>query len=109
MKPYLDKLRIKDVKHLAKLLKSSPEELHGICNKISSSPKSYYIQWEKKTQTGKIRPMVKIHGRLKEILDELNKLLQRIKVPDYIHGGVKGKSTVTTAKLPCRKTYGCTS
>jgi hypothetical protein len=95
MKPYLDKLRIKDVKNLAKLLKSSPEELLSICKKISSSPESYYTQWTKKTKTGKSRPMVKIHGRLKIILDKLNKLLQRIKVPDYVHGGVKGKSTVT--------------
>ena len=75
MKVYIDKLRIRDVKHLAKQLKTSPKELNELCNNISTSPQKYYIQWTKITKKGKERPMVKIHGRLREILDELKNLL----------------------------------
>jgi len=98
MKTYIDKLRIRDVKHLAKLLKTSPRELKELYSNLSTSPQKYYIQWTKRTKKGKERPMVKIHGRLREILNELKNLLQRIKVPAYIHGGIKGKSTITNAK-----------
>lgn len=98
MKTHIDKLRIRDVKHLAKLLQTDPKEVNELCDNISTSPQKYYIQWTKKTKKGKERPMVKIHGRLREILDELKNLLQRIKVPAYIHGGIKGKSTITNAK-----------
>ncbi len=98
MKVYIDKLRIRDVKHLAKLLRTSPKELDELCNNISTFPQKYYIQWYKEDKKGKKRPMVKICGRLREILDELKNMLQRIKVPAYIHGGIKGKSTITNAK-----------
>ncbi len=98
MKAYIHKLKIKDVKHLAKLLHTTPKELNEICDNISATPQKYYIQWTKKTKTGKERPMVKIHGRLREILDKLKKILERIKVPAYVHGGIKGKSTITNAR-----------
>lgn len=98
MKNYIDKLKIRDVKHLAKLLKTSTEELYKLRDIISSEPERYYTQWEKKIKKGKIRPMVKIHGRLREILDVLKKLLQRIRMPSYVHGGVRGKSTITNAR-----------
>lgn len=97
MKKYIDKLRIRDVKHLAKLLRTSTEELYKLCDTISSKPELYYTQWEKKTKKGKIRPMVKIHGRLREILNTLKNLLQRIRMPYFVHGGVPGKSTITNA------------
>ncbi len=97
MKKYIDKLRIKDVKHLAKLLSTSTKELYKLCDTISSKPKVYYTQWNKKTKKGKVRPMVKIHGRLREILNNLKNLLQRIRMPYYVHGCVPDKSTITNA------------
>ena len=98
MKRYIHKLRIRDVEHLARLLRTSPQELSLLCRQIDSSPESYYIQWSKITKKGKIRPMVKIHGRLREILDRLHSLLQRVEVSSYVHGGVRGRSTLTNAE-----------
>lgn len=83
---------------MAKLLSTSEEELHKLCDIISSEPEIYYIQWKKETKKGKTRSMVKIHGRLREILDVLTKLIQRIRVPFYVHGGVPCKSTITNAR-----------
>lgn len=103
MKTHTRNLRIKDVKHLARLLRTNPDELCTLCGKISSSPDRYYLQWLKETKKGKIRPMVKIHGRLREILDELKHLLQAIELPSYIHGGVPGRSTHTNAEPHLRR------
>ena len=90
-------LKIKDVKHLAMHLGTTPKELRKICDIIDNSPSNYYIQWEKKFKNGKIRPMVDIRGRLRNVLDRLNYLLQKIALPEYIHGGVPNKSTRTNA------------
>jgi RNA-directed DNA polymerase len=98
IKKRIKALKIKDVVHLAKHLGTSPNELQKICNNIALSPKKYYFQWDKKFRNGKIRPMVKVFGRLREILDRLNYLLQHIDLPPYVHGGVPGRSTRTNAK-----------
>lgn len=87
--------------HLAKHLGTTPQELDEICCNIENHPSKYYFRWEKKTKKGKVRPMVKVYGRLRNVLDRLNCLLQRIELPPYVHGGVPGCSTVTNA-LPHR-------
>ncbi|MGA2172478.1 MAG: reverse transcriptase family protein [Sedimentisphaerales bacterium] len=94
-------LRIRDLTHLAKHLGTTPPELDEICHNIETHPRKYYFHWEKKTKKGKVRPMVKVYGRLRNVLDRLNYLLQRIKLPPYVHGGVPGRSTITNA-LPHR-------
>jgi RNA-directed DNA polymerase len=94
-------LRIRDLTHLAKHLGTSPDELDKICLNIESHPSKYYFCWEKKTKKGKVRPMVNVYGRLRNVLDRLNRLLQRIELPPYVHGGVPGHSTITNA-LPHR-------
>lgn len=98
MKKKLKNLRIKEVKHLAMHLGTNTSELNNICHTIDTSPRKYYFQWHKTFKNGKIRPMVKIHGRLRVILDRLKKLFQRIDLPPYVHGGVPGRSTKTNAK-----------
>jgi RNA-directed DNA polymerase len=94
-------LRIRDLTHLAKHLGTSPDELDRMCHDIERYPSKYYFCWEKKAKNGKVRPMVKVYGRLRKVLDRLNCLLQRIELPYYVHGGVPGRSTVTNA-LPHR-------
>jgi RNA-directed DNA polymerase len=47
--------------------------------------------------------MVKVHGALRRLLDRLNYLLQKIPLPEYVHGGVPGKSTRTNAKTHTHK------
>ena len=103
IKKSIKTLKIKDVVHLAKHLGTSPKELHTICNNISIRPQKYYFQWDKKFRNGKIRPMVKVYGRLRVILDRLNYLLQHIDLPPYVHGGVPGRSTRTNAEPHLKK------
>ena len=93
----LKNLRIKEVKHLAMHLGTNISEINKICHTIDTSPQKYYFQWPKKFKNGKIRPMVKIQGRLRAILDRLKVLLQNIELPLYVHGGVLGHSTKTNA------------
>ncbi|MBL7154181.1 MAG: RNA-directed DNA polymerase [Phycisphaerae bacterium] len=97
MKRRIYNLRIRDVQHLAKLLSTTPQELHALCDTVASHPKRYYVQWSKPTKKGKIRPMVKIHGRLRAILDQLKSLLHTIALPSHVHGGVPKRSTYTNA------------
>ena len=103
IKKRIKTLKIKDVVHLAKHLGTSPKELIKICNNIALSPQKYYFQWDKKFRNGKIRPMVKVYGRLRVILDRLNYLLQHIDLPPYVHGGVPGRSTRTNAEPHLKK------
>lgn len=103
IKKTIKSLKIKDVIHLAKHLGSSPKELNMICDTISVSPQKYLFQWIKKFPNGKTRPMVKVYGRLRVILDRLNYLLQHIELPPYVHGGVPGRSTRTNAEPHLKK------
>lgn len=98
IKRQIESLRIRDLTHLAKHLGTTPYELDEICHNIETHRRKYYFCWEKKTKKGKVRPMVMIFGRLRNILDRLNYLLQQIKLPPYVHGGVPGCSTITNAQ-----------
>jgi len=85
-------LNIRDVRHLCKLLGTSPEELERIC----AEPKRYYRQSQLVIR-GKTRPIATPHGRLRETLDRLQSLLQRVCLPESIHGGRRGYSYITNA------------
>lgn len=89
----LKKLKIKSVKHLCSHLHTTPRELDNICANIER----YYYSQTKKDSKGKERQLDTPQGRLRAILDKLNTLLQRIELPDCIHGGRKGHSTKTNA------------
>lgn len=102
MKP-LVALNIRDVRHLCKLLGTSPEEL----KKISAEPKRYYRESQLVIK-GKVRPIATPHGRLREILDRLQALLQRVSLPESIHGGRRGYSYITNAlSHVCKPTVLC--
>lgn len=91
-------LRIQDVTHLCKHLGSSLNELAHLCLK----PEWYYRQGPRRIK-GKTRHIATPEGRLRQILDRLQALLQRVVLPESIHGGVKGHSPRTNAVVHLRK------
>ncbi|MBN2272393.1 MAG: RNA-directed DNA polymerase [Sedimentisphaerales bacterium] len=97
IKRIVDKLRIVEVKHLSMHLGSTPVELAHVCSSISRHPSQYYRWWNKCFPNGKTRPMVEVRGRLREILDRLNDLLQHVCLPEYVNGGVPGRSVLSNA------------
>ena len=94
----LRKLNIRDVKHLEKHLHSSVKELEN----ISKNSKCYYKEWDKDTG-GKVRHFAEPKGRLREILVQLKYLLQRIELPEMLHGGIKWHSTRSNAEPHCHQ------
>jgi len=94
----LHALNICDVKHLCCHLGTTPKELERIC----SAPDKYYRK-EVRNIKGKIRSLSIPRKRLLEIQKRLNQLLQRVIVPENIHGGLRGHSHITNAMLHARK------
>lgn len=97
MRP-LSALCIRDIEHLCKHLGADPRELQRICDGIERCPRRYYREWSK-TIKGKLRPICEPIGRLKELLVRLNALLQRLALPGNLHGGVKGRSPLSNARV----------
>jgi len=94
----LHALNICDVKHLCCHLGTTPKELERIC----SAPEKYYRKEERNFE-GKMRSLSIPRKPLLEIQKRLNRLLQRIIVPENIHGGLRGHSHITNAMLHSRK------
>lgn len=92
MQKELITLRIKSIKSLCHLLCTNQIELEKICNSIDS-----FYKRHTQNRNGKERPIAEPIGRLRNILDKLQTLLQRISLPPYIHGGRKGHSNITNA------------
>lgn len=85
-------LNIRDERHLCKHLGVSKKELDSICKRIES----WYYQSSRNIK-GKIRQIATPKDKLRKILDRLQELLQRILLPECIHGGTKGHSNITNA------------
>ncbi|MCP4991150.1 MAG: hypothetical protein GY928_35380 [Colwellia sp.] len=94
----LSALNICDVKHLCKHLGTNITELDSVCKEIEK----YYRQSTRNIK-GKIRQISTPKDRLREILDRLQVLLQRVCLPDCIHGGRKGYSYISNALPHIRK------
>lgn len=94
----LETLNIKDVKHLCKHLGCSEKELEGFC----AYPKSHYHQFPLRRKN-KTRPIAEPIGKLKSVLKKLQQLLNRLEIPSYMHGGIKGRSPITNANGHTRK------
>jgi RNA-directed DNA polymerase len=99
---------INTLKHLAFILKCSTtaEEILKICGDLESNneeiDKKYYRKQEvEKVSSGKvkIRTLYPSLGRLKLIQERIRKnILQKIELPVFLHGGIKGRSNLTNAK-----------
>lgn len=94
----LSALNIRDVRHLCKHLGTFPGELERICR----APKRHYRYRTMETK-GKVRPLATPHGELRGILDRLQSLLQRVALPQSIHGGRRKHSYLTNARPHVRK------
>jgi len=92
------KLNIRDVNHLCMRLGISIDKLDRICANINK----YYRCWDAERK-GKIRPIATPTGQLRPIVNRLNTILQELAIPDNIHGGVKGRSTISYAKGHIKK------
>lgn len=88
----LEKLNIRDIRHLCYRLKCNERELL----KFSKYPNRYY-HYGKIVTKNKERPTATPIGRFGEIVNNVKYLLNHIKLPDYLHGGIKGRSPVTNA------------
>lgn len=92
----LCKLAIRDKKHLCYLLKINYNNLTQICDGISRNPRKYY-SFKLMIKKGKVRNLATPKGELRRILRNLNILLQRFDFPNNMHGGIKGRTTLTYA------------
>lgn len=90
---------IKDVKHLCRLLHCNKTLLKKLC----ANPERYYKQFPLLVGD-KIRPIKQPTGKLDEILHKVKGLLDKIELPPYVHGGVKGHSPKTNASSHIHKT-----
>jgi len=98
----LEKLNIRDVKHLGWILASYPEELDAICQGIDQTPQRYYREFPLPCK-GKPRPGAVPQGRLRVVQESLNAYLQRIGLPEWLQGGIRGRSNLTNAKVHAGK------
>src|SRR5260221_14367201 len=93
-------LNIKSIHHLALHLEISETQLL----RIAASMQRHVRPFNQKKDSGGYRQLHDPAPVLKEIQRRINKrLLQTISLPDELHGGVPGKSTVTNASPHVRK------
>lgn len=82
--------QIRNVRQLCRLLRCNKTSLRRIC----AHTDGYYREF-----TDKGRPIAEPLGQLRLLQQRLQYLLADIELPEYMHGGVKGRSPVTNARL----------
>lgn len=90
-----ESLGIKTLCHLAKRLSIPLDELIEASSKIGS----LYTFWKEPKKNGKFRTISSPKPYLKRIQSKIHNLLQEVKIAESSHGGVKGRSNVTNAKI----------
>jgi len=85
---------IKDVKHLYRLLHCGRKLLNELC----AYPQRYYRQFPLRVGE-KIRPIKQPVGKLDDVLRKVKRVLDKIELPSYLHGGIKEHSPITNATL----------
>lgn len=101
-KPYSKrKLNINSLKHLSYRIGFPISRLE----KVASSAESLYKFVDEPKKSGGFREISKPHYRLKIIQSSIHKLLREIMVSDSVHGGIKGKSSLTNAKIHCDQKF----
>jgi retron-type reverse transcriptase len=86
-------LNIKDVKHLAKLLRTPVGEIERLCDQAHR----LYTRREVKKKAGAVRVLHDPSPRLKRVQKRLNWLLQRVELPASMHGCRRGRSIIDNA------------
>ena len=87
------KLSLRSLTHLYKRLGTNRKELAHIKENISN----YYRRKVTETKPGKVRHCDVPQRRLKQILKNLKLVLDEVSLPENMHGGVPGRSTITNA------------
>ena len=82
--------QIRNLRYLCRLLRCKKANLQEIC----AHTNCYYREF-----TDKGRPISEPFGQLRLLQRRLKYLLSEIDLPEYMHGGVKGRSPVTNACL----------
>ena len=93
MKRKLHRLDIRNIKHLCLHLHCGQKELSNWCE----HPERYYYHCEDRIIKNKKRPTHTPIARFSEIIYNLKALLDRLELPEYLHGGVKECSPKTNA------------
>lgn len=81
--------QIWNVKHLCRFLRCKKADLRRVC----ADCERHYWTFEHKG-----RPIAEPLGELRELQERLQHLLAQVELPEYMHGGVKGRSPVTNAR-----------
>ncbi len=90
----LKALNIEKLEHLAKQIGVKSETL----SQLSEEADQLYRRGEIRKKSGGTRVLFKPCQRLKEIQQRLNRFLQRVELPDYMHGCRPGHSIVHNAR-----------
>ncbi|MBW2470354.1 MAG: RNA-directed DNA polymerase [Deltaproteobacteria bacterium] len=94
-----NKLDIKTLKHLSKRLGFPVSELQ----EIASCAESLYKFDKKPKKNGGFREISKPNFRLKRVQSAIHKLLREARISNSAHGGIKGRSNLTNAKVHCNQ------
>lgn len=90
---------ISNKKRLAELLNVEKYKLKNI--------RENYVPFKmEKNVNGKVRELFNADSEHKRILKRLVKFLKKIEIPNYIHGGIPGRSYVSNVALHIKNKYG---
>jgi len=98
-------LNINTINELALQLKLPADFLIKLSDQIDDSYSTFNKKFIKKDGTEKIRRFFNCNKNLKIAHKKINKLLDCIKYPDSIQGGITGKSIVTNASIHSGRKY----
>jgi len=82
--------QIRNIRHMCRLLRCKKADFKRVCEDTNS----YYHEFLHKE-----RPIAEPLEQLRVLQQRLKYLLAEIQLPEYIHGGVKGRSPLTNARL----------
>lgn len=93
-----DRLNIRDPEHLAKRLGVELRELNALAESLRRNERRHYNCWSKRKPDGRPRDITEPQPRLKAIQRKLNNLLQKVGMPEAVHGGRRGRSALSNAR-----------
>ena len=94
-------LLINTVKELALRLHTTEEHLYY----LEKHAESFYYKMEKINSSGKVRTLFPPKAKYKDFLRKVNAILMTHPLPEYFHGGIKGKSSRTNAQNHLSKEF----
>ena len=97
----MDKLCLRDVRHLGYALKLPPEQLFALVSDLCADEPQFYREIEHPKPNGGSRKIVIPDWRLKQTQKRIDSWLARLDMPESIHGARKKRSAITNA-LPHR-------